>query len=75
MYFQLNRALREAYRFMPLKEDPEEKTNEEKPQVDLKTMSIPTEEKPLPRKFSKSTARFEVPMNLKLLKGKFQLYY
>lgn len=61
--FQLNRAYREAYRYMPMKpQDPNDVSNE------LEKLNLICEK--MPRKFSKSATRFNVPMNLKSLESK-----
>ncbi|XP_058980151.1 uncharacterized protein LOC131803124 [Musca domestica] len=56
----LNRAYREAYKYMPQKpSDPNDVSHE------LEKLNLICEK--MPRKFSKSATRFNVPMNLKLL--------
>ncbi|XP_073838112.1 uncharacterized protein [Musca autumnalis] len=58
----LNRAYREAYKYMPLKpSDPNDITHE------LEKLNLICEK--MPRKFSKSATRFNVPINLKSLEN------
>ena len=70
MYPKLNRAYREAYKYLPVK--PKKLKNDIS--KELEKLNIACEK--MPRKFSKSATRFDVPMDLAALEGKifFQYY-
>ncbi|XP_068142025.1 uncharacterized protein [Drosophila tropicalis] len=59
----LNRALKEAIKYMP----PKQKTNP-KPIEDKSSTPSTNQTSKMPRKFSKSATRFDVPMDLTMLK-------
>ncbi|KAM7356263.1 uncharacterized protein ACRADG_002068 [Cochliomyia hominivorax] len=64
----LNRAYREAYRYLPLKpRDHNDVVNE------LEKLNMISEK--MPRKFSKSATRFDVPMDLKSIENMTALHY
>ncbi|XP_055856644.1 uncharacterized protein LOC129919698 [Episyrphus balteatus] len=58
----LNRAMREAYKYVPVKA----KENKPKPIYECEKLYFETRSK-MPRKFSKSATRFDVPLDMKTL--------